>query len=223
MNINEILKQVFGATDDQVAAFAAAMKENSIFTTSHENMDVRYPKMKTDYEGAAQERDAANATIAELKKAAKGQADMQAIITGHEQTIQQLTAQLEQAKLDAAIKVGLLSEDVVDVDYLTFKLHEKLKGDGETLTLDENGAIKGWADKVAGLRTQFPTMFEAKTDPASKDGYEVVDPVKMRRGNGDDVPTKDTFLGMNYEQRLALKQQNEALYRQLRSNDNNVN
>ena len=44
------------------------------------------------------------------------------------------------------------------------KLNEKLKADGETLTLDENGNIKGWNDKVDGLKTQFPNMFEAVND-----------------------------------------------------------
>jgi hypothetical protein len=218
MNIIEILKQIFSATDEQTTAFNAAMKENNIFTTSHENMDVRYPKMKTDFEGAVQERDAANATIAELKKAAKGQADMQAIITNHEGTIQKLTEQLAQEKLNAAIKVGLLSEKAVDVDYLTFKLNEKLKGDGEALTLDDNGNIKGWKDKVDGLRTQFPNMFEAANDGSNPDGYEVV-PLPLRKGSGgNDAPTKESFRNMTYEQRVALKQQNESLYRQLRGN-----
>ncbi len=218
MNIIEILKQIFGATEEQTTAFSTAMKENNIFTTAHENMDVRYPKMKTDYEGAVQERDAANATIAELKKAAKGQADMQAIITNHEGTIQKLTEQLAQEKLNAAIKVGLLSEKAVDVDYLTFKLNEKLKGDGEALTLDDNGNIKGWKDKVDGLRTQFPNMFEAASDGSNPDGYEVV-PLPLRKGSGgNDAPTKESFRNMTYEQRVALKQQNESLYRQLRGN-----
>lgn len=218
MNIIEILKQIFSATDEQTTAFNAAMKENNIYTTSHENMDVRYPKMKTDFEGAVQERDAANATIAELKKAAKGQADMQAIITNHEGTIQKLTEQLAQEKLNAAIKVGLLSEKAVDVDYLTFKLNEKLKGDGEALTLDDNGNIKGWKDKVDGLRTQFPNMFEAANDGSNPDGYEVV-PLPLRKGSGgNDAPTKESFRNMTYEQRVALKQQNESLYRQLRGN-----
>lgn len=221
MNIIEILKQIFSATDEQTTAFNAAMKENNIFTTSHENMDVRYPKMKTDFEGAVQERDAANATIAELKKAAKGQADMQAIITNHEGTIQKLTEQLAQEKLNAAIKVGLLSEKAVDVDYLTFKLNEKLKGDGETLTLDDNGNIKGWKDKVDGLRTQFPNMFEAANDGSNPDGYEVV-PLPLRKGSGgNDAITAETFRGMNFEQRLALKQKNEALYNTLRNQIHN--
>lgn len=218
MDIIEILKQIFNATEEQATAFGNALKENKIYTTSHENMDVRYPKMKTDYEGAVQERDAANATIAELKKAAKGQADMQAIITNHEGTIQKLTEQLAQEKLNAAIKVGLLSEKAVDVDYLTFKLNEKLKGNGEALELDENGNIKGWKDKVDGLRTQFPTMFEAASNGGNGDGYEVL-PLPLRKGNGGtDAPTKESFRSMTYEQRVALKQQNETLYRQLRDN-----
>lgn len=218
MNIIELLKQILNATDEQAAAFGTAMKENNIYTTSHENMDVRYPKMKTDYEGAIQERDAANATIAELKKAAKGQADMQAIITNHEGTIQKLTEQLAQEKLKAAIKVGLLSEKVKDVDYLTFRLDKDLKEKGETLTLDENGNIKGWKEKVDGLRTLCPDMFEEVGDGSNPEGFEVV-PLPLRKGSGgNDAPTKESFRNMTYEQRVALKQQNETLYRQLRGN-----
>lgn len=216
MDIIELLKKILNATDEQAAAFGTAMKENGIHTTTHENMDVRYPKMKADYEGAVQERDAANATIAELKKAAKGQADLQTIITNHEGTIQKLTEQLAQEKLNAAIKVGLLSAKAADVDYLTFKLNEKLKADGETLTLDDNGNIKGWNEKVDGLKTQFPNMFEAANEGNNPDGLEVI-PLPLRKGNGgNDAPTKESFRNMTYEQRVALKQQNETLYRQLR-------
>lgn len=218
MNIIEILKQIFNATEEQTTAFGTAMKENGIFTTAHENMDVRYPKMKTDYEGAVQERDAAKATIAELQKAAKGQAELQAIIAKDAEAYQQLEAKLQQERVNSAIKVGLLSAKAADVDYLTFKLNEKLKADGETLTLDDNGNIKGWNEKVDGLKTQFPNMFEAVNDGNNPDGFEVV-PLPLRKGSGgNDAPTKESFRNMNYEQRVALKQQNETLYRQLRGN-----
>ena len=221
MNIIEILKQIFNATEEQTTAFSTAMKENSIFTTSHENMDIRYPKMKTERDGAVQERDAAKATIAELQKAAKGQAELQAIIAKDAEAYQQLEAKLQQERVNSAIKVGLLSEKAVDVDYLTFKLNEKLKGDGEALTLDENGNIKGWKDKVDGLRTQFPNMFEAVSDGSNPDGYEVV-PLPLRKGSGgNDAITAETFRSMNFEQRLALKQKNEALYNTLRKQIHN--
>ena len=221
MDIIEILKQIFNATEEQTTAFSTAMKENSIFTTSHENMDIRYPKMKTERDGAVQERDAAKATIAELQKAAKGQAELQAIIAKDAEAYQQLEAKLQQERVNSAIKVGLLSEKAVDVDYLTFKLNEKLKGDGEALTLDENGNIKGWKDKVDGLRTQFPNMFEAVSDGSNPDGYEVV-PLPLRKGSGgNDAITAETFRSMNFEQRLALKQKNEALYNTLRKQIHN--
>lgn len=216
MNIIEILKQIFNATEEQTTAFGTAMKENNIFTTSHENMDVRYPKMKTDYEGAVQERDAAKATIAELQKAAKGQAELQAIIAKDAEAYQQLEAKLQQERVNSAIKVGLLSAKAADVDYLTFKLNEKLKADGETLTLDENGNIKGWNEKVDGLKTQFPNMFEAVNDGSNPDGFEVV-PLPLRKGSGgNDAVTAETFRNMTFEQRVAYKQKNEAHYNALR-------
>ena len=141
---------------------------------------------------------------------------MQAIITNHEGTIQKLTEQLAQEKLNAAIKVGLLSAKAADVDYLTFKLNEKLKADGDVLTLDENGNIKGWNDRVDGLKTQFPNMFEDVNAGSNPDGLEVI-PLPLRKSNGgSDAPTKESFRNMTYEQRVALKQQNESLYRQLR-------
>lgn len=216
MNIIEILKQIFSATDEQTTAFSAAMKENNIFTTSHENMDVRYPKMKTELDGAVQERDAAKATIAELQKAAKGQAELQAIIAKDAEAYQQLEAKLQQEREKAAVKVGLMAAKAKDVPYLTFKLYEKLNAEGKTLEMDGNENIKGWNELLEGLQTQNPQFFEAASDAGNGDGYEVV-PLPLRKGSGgNDAPTKESFRNMSYEQRLALKQQNEALYRQLR-------
>lgn len=218
MNIIEILKQIFNATDEQTTAFSAAMKENNIFTTSHENMDVRYPKMKTDFEGAVQERDAAKATIAELQKAAKGQAELQAIIAKDAEAYQQLEAKLQQEREKAAVKVGLMAAKAKDVPYLTFKLYEKLNEEGKTLEMDGNDNIKGWNELLEGLQTQHPQHFDAVSDGNNPDGYEVV-PLPLRKGSGgNDAPTKESFRNMTYEQRVALKQQNETLYRQLRGN-----
>lgn len=208
-NLNELLKQIFNATDEQIAAFAEEMKTNSIYTASQENLDIRYDKLKQESAATAQERDAANKTIAELQKAAEGNAELQA-------TIKKLTDELNQTKVNSAVKVALLSENVVDVDYLTYKLNEKLKGENETLTLDDNGNIKGWNDKVQSLKTQFPTMFKAEDTNTNKDGYEVVDPIALNKGKGVDAPTPEVFRNMTYEQRVKLKQENEAQYNALR-------
>lgn len=156
MTIAEILKAK-NIEDETIKAILEEMKTNKIFTASEENLDIRYGKLKTDHEGVSKQLEEANGLIEQLKKSNKGNEDLQTKIGTYEQQVQQLQAELEQTKLDNAIQVALLSEKAVDVDYLTFKLKAK----GEELTLDEQGKIKGWDDKLAGLKTQFPTMFEA--------------------------------------------------------------
>ena len=98
----------------------------------------------------------ANKLIDDLKKASKGNEDMQDKFTQYEQKNAQLQAELQETKIKSAIKVALLSEKAVDADYLTYKLNEKVKEKGESLELDENDNIKGWSDKLSGLKTQFP-------------------------------------------------------------------
>ena len=155
MTIAEILKAK-GVADDVVQAILDDMKANKIFTSSEENLDIRYGKLKTEHEGKVKELTEAQNLINELKKSNKGNEDLQGKITAYEGQVEQLQKELAQTKLDAEIKVGLLAEKALDVDYLTFKLKEK----GE-LSLDENGKIKGWEDKVAALKVQLPTQFEA--------------------------------------------------------------
>ena len=135
MTIAEILKAK-GVADDVVQAILDDMKANKIFTSSEENLDIRYGKLKTDHEGTVKELTEAQNLINDLKKASKGNEDLQGKITAYEGQVAQLQKELEQTKLDAEIKVGLLAEKALDVDYLTFKLKEK----GE-LALDENGKI----------------------------------------------------------------------------------
>lgn len=113
--------------------------------------------------GKETELTTANGLIEELKKGTKGNEELQGKITDYETQVTQLQKQLQETKLKSAIKVALLSEKAVDVDYLTFKLDEKLKADGKTLELDENDNIKGWDEKLSALKTQFPTMFESSS------------------------------------------------------------
>lgn len=121
----------------------------------------KYDALQEALTGKDTELANANNLIAELKKASKGNEEMQTRFTQYEQQNAQLQEELIQTKLKAAIKYALLSEKAVDVDYLTFKLKEKLAESGEKLELDDNENIKGWTDKLAGLKTQFPNMFES--------------------------------------------------------------
>ena len=155
-------------------------------------------KYKADLEAKDAELANANNLIAELQKASKGNEEMQQKFKDYETANAELQKQLQETKVKAAIKVALLSEKAMDVDYLTYKLNEKLKEKGETLELDENDNIKGWEDKLSGLKTQFPTMFES----AGKDGYQVKGDNRLPQGEQqrDSAPqTLAEALKMQYE------------------------
>ena len=103
-----------------------------------------------------------------------------------------------------------MSEKAVDADYLTYKLNEKVKEKGESLELDENDNIKGWSDKLSGLKTQFPTMFESVSD--NNDGYQVLNPNKLPNGETTGTLTKEELLKKPYAERARIAQENPEVY-----------
>lgn len=153
----------------------------------------------------------ANDLIAELKKGTKGNEELQKKIGAYDVQVAELQAQLQETKIKAALKVALLSEKAVDVDYLTFKLNEKLKEKGEALELDENENIKGWNDKLSGLKTQFPSMFET----AGADGYMVLGDNRLPGGDDSNALTKEQFDKMGYQSRLKLRNEQPDVYAQM--------
>ena len=213
MTLNEILK-ANGVNDEAISAIAAAMKENKMYTASEENLDIRYGKLKTQHDGVNQQLTAANALIEELKNSNKGNEGLQQKVTAYEQQVAQLQKELEETKIDAEARVGLLAARAMDVDYLLYKLKEKARADEKPIALDENGKIKGWDDLLSALQTQVPNMFESASGDG--DGYQVFKPNRLKDGDGGGTTvTREQFKGMGYEERMALKQKNEKLYNEL--------
>lgn len=140
----------------------------------------KYDALDALLKGKETELTTANGLIAELKKGTKGNEELQGKITGYEAQVADLQKQLQETKVNAAVKVALLSEKAADVDYLTFKLNEKLKEKGESLELDENDNIKGWDAWRDSLKTQFPKMFESGTG-----GKKVFDDDSLPGGDGE--------------------------------------
>lgn len=173
---------------------------------------LKHDDLNTQLQSKIAELNSANELIAQLKKGTKDNEGLQGKIAQYETQVTELQSELADTKLKSALKVALLSEKAVDVDYLTFKLQEKLKEKGEALELDENDKLKNWEAQLEGLKTQFPTMFEAAGDGG--DGYEPYDPARLPKPSGQTV-TKEQFRAMSYEERLKLKQSNETLYNQL--------
>ena len=70
MTIAEILKNK-GVAEDAVKEILEDMKQNKIFTSAEENIDIRYGKLKSDHEGVTKQLEEATALIEELKKSLK--------------------------------------------------------------------------------------------------------------------------------------------------------
>lgn len=207
MTLQEILKAK-GLDDEAIESVIGEMKQNKIFTTQHENMDVRYPKLKTDHDNLTAQHGESTKLIEQLKAGTKDNDALQGKITAHEATIAQLQEQLKQTQLESAVKVALIGAKVTDVDYMTFRLKEK--GD---LELDEQGNIKGIDDKLAGLKTQFPAFFE------SADTKKQIDPQKLpdRKQDGGGM-TKAEFLRKPYAERAAFAAENPEAYKTIMNN-----
>ena len=165
-------------------------------------------------DGKETELTTANGLIAELKKGTKGNEELQGKITGYETQVADLQKELAETKVKSALKVALISEKVLDVPYMTFKIEEKLKEQGKTLELDENENIKGWDDLISGMKTQLPTQFE-------KAGGRVPEPNPLPRGlNEPSGITQEQFNKMGYQSRLKLKQEQPEVYAQMTGKTN---
>ncbi len=176
----------------------------------------KYDALQASFDGQKAELDKANGLIAELQKGTKGMDDMQAKISTYETEKAQLQAELQETKIKAAAKVGLLAAGVEDIDYVTFKLMESLKEKGKKLELDEADNIKDWDGMLKDLQTQLPKHFPSGDGGDGGDGYEPLGGKGLPKGGNEKTVTKEQFRNMTYEERVALKQSNEKLYQTLR-------
>lgn len=174
----------------------------------------KYEALNDLLKGKETELATANGLIEELKKGTAGNEELQAKIVAYDSQVATLQEQLKEAKIKSAIKVALLSEKAMDVDYLTFKLNEKLQEKGESLELDENENIKGWEDKLSGLKVQFPTMFES----AGNGGKKVIEKKLPDNNEPKNSLTKEELLKKPYQERNQIFNENPDAYREAMNN-----
>lgn len=202
MTFDEIL-QAQNLDEEQVKAIKAAMKENKVFTAGEENLDIRYGKLKTDFDGVNGQLSEAQKLIEEMKKSEGANENLQAKIAEYEGRITELEAEKAQVETEAALKVALLEANAEDIDYLTFKIREK----GE-IELGDDGKVKGIDDTIAALKTQFPNQFKGE-------GNRKVLENKLEEGENKNTVTPDQFRKMGYQQRVDLFNKNPELYETL--------
>lgn len=208
MNLKEILKNN-GVADDKIKKITDAMKENKIFTSNEENIDIRYGKLKENFDNLTTQHTEATQLIEELKKGTAGNEELQGKVTAYETQISALQEELRQTQIKSAVKVALLGAKATDVDYLTFKLKEK----GE-LELAKDGTVKGLDDKIAELKTQFPNQFEKETQ-----NQNTIEVNTLPNHNDNSSVTKDEFEKMGYQDRLKLYNDDPETYSALSKED----
>lgn len=144
----------------------------------------KHSALETEKNSIQEQLTAAQQLVEDYKKSSKNDEAAQQKITEYETKVTQLTTELEQAKLDSALKIALLQAKASDVDYLMFKI----KQDGKELKLDDKGEIKGLDDIISSLKTQLPAQFES--DSAGK---KKIDENKLPGSNDDDEGEPQTL------------------------------
>lgn len=212
MTLQELLKAQ-NLTDEQVKGILDAMKQNKIYTASEENLDVRYGKLKTDHDAMVAKDAESQKLIADLQKATKGQEAVQNKITEYEATIQAQTNELQQFRMDSAMKIALISAGVKpeSMEYLMYKLNNDSDWKPK---LNDKGQIVGIDDKLKACKTINKDCFGHASSTIR------VEERRIEHGKHIGM-TKKEFDSMGYEQRLKLYNTDPELYN-LFSNGNGM-
>ena len=163
MQFNEILAAQ-NLTEEQINAITAAMKENKIYLADEENLSIRYNKLKEDKQAQDNELQKAQELIKQLQDSAKGNEEIQNKIKEYEAQIEQLQADAAKAKLDYAIKTGLLERNINpdSMDFLLFKINQNNK----ELKLGEDDKLEGI--DFDEIKTKYASHFKAEDSNAGK-------------------------------------------------------
>lgn len=178
---------------------------------SREKYDSELDKLNTLITSKDTEIGNANKLIEDLKKASKGDEGMQQKISTYETENARLQKELEETKVNSAIKVALLEAHAVDTDYMTYKIKAALKEKNEELKLDDEGHIKGWDNMLTDLKTQFPAQFTASS--GSDDGERhIIENRLPDPTNKDTGLTREDILKKSYAERAKIAQETPELY-----------
>lgn len=204
--MKDLLKKYLG-DDVKVEEFLNEMKTNKIYTSKEDNIDIRYGKLKENFDALTTKEQEAQALIEELKKSNQGNEDLQGKIKEYETKIQDLEKQNHDMAVENAMKFKLLSSGAKpnDIDYLIFRLKQQKK----EFKLDENGEVKGLNEDIEGLKKNCISNFESKANKK----VDVLDLPKDP--NNEPTITKEQFNKMGYHERNKIFNENKELYDKL--------
>ncbi|ENJ9653543.1 phage scaffolding protein [Clostridium botulinum] len=163
MEFKEFLKSQ-GLSDEQINKILSDMKENKIYTTTEENMDIRYNKLKEQKEQLEDDLKEANKTLDKVKKDNKDIESLQTEIDGYKTKMIELEAGREKEQKEFTVKSKLKDAGCTDVDYMLYKL-----GDIEKLDIE-----KDLDNKVKELTENNTSFFQTKDTETNKQDPKVI-------------------------------------------------
>lgn len=154
MTLAELLKAQ-GLTDEQITAITGEMTKNKIYTTNEENIDIRYSKLKTEKEDLKGKLDAADTTIADLKKNNADNSVLQGTIKTHEETIATMKTDYDTRIREMNI-AGAIKSKLTDTKYPELL---ETKFDKKKLTVSEDGTVLGIDEQLTAIKESYKDLF----------------------------------------------------------------
>lgn len=155
MKLKEILKNQ-GLTDEQISSVVKEMKDNKVYTTSLENADERYSKLKGQKADVDELLKTANLTIDDLKKNNKDNTKLQKTIKEHETTIETLKKEAEKKDFNYALDSALKDNKCKNAKALKALL------DLDNIKFNE-GELEGLDSQIEKLKESDSYLFDDDT------------------------------------------------------------
>jgi predicted RNase H-like nuclease (RuvC/YqgF family) len=204
MNFNEILKTQ-NLTDEQINNITAKMKEEKIYTTSLENADERYTKLKSQKADLDEQIKTANTTITELKKNNKDNEALQKTIQDHEATIENLKKESAQKDFNYALDSTLKDNKCKNAKALKALL------DLDNIKFNE-GKLEGLEGQLTALKESDGYLFDTSNPAPGNTGGTGNHP---RVGGGAGEVTKADLMKMPYSKRVEFYNNNKEEFNRL--------
>lgn len=204
MEFKELLKAQ-NLTDEQINNITAKMKEEKIYTTSLENADERYTKLKGQKADLDEQIKAANTTITELKKNNKDNEALQKAIQEHETTIENLKKESAQKDFNYALDSVLKDNKCKNTKALKALL------DLDNIKFNE-GKLEGLEGQLTALKESDGYLFDTSNPAPGNTGGTGNHP---RVGGGTGAVTKADLMKMPYSKRVEFYNNNKEEFNRL--------
>lgn len=143
------------------------LKENNIYFSSEDNLDIRYGKLKTDMQEKNKLYEEAQKHIENLRKGMKNSEELKLKQIEYEQRIKDLESENKEIKINSSLKQALIKEKAKDIEYLTYKIKNEYQNSKTPFEFDTNGNLNGLDEIIETVRKQHIDLFEPQT--TSKD------------------------------------------------------